>query len=443
MNTHSLPHGDTPDKPQNGRHIPPFVRLQWAILRTIDATPPNELDTPGAAVLMALAWHINDRGEAIVGRRTLANRTKKSTRQLQRIIARLCDAGWLEVVPGMGRDTSAYTFTAKAIGSKKGATVDIAMSTPNGTENEARVDILSTTVDIAMSTQSDRAPEESVPEPLYPKNNPKGVKGESPDGGGVGNAATNHDAAPATNGASLPEELRAAWLATFGELTDKQTGFMRNAIKEHGAEALTAAISAAREYRRATGKPIAKPAGFVRGKLQAAAGTPGAVAPDYGFLAKNAPRPAQAGDTGADWGAIAADTTAHRQPAPEAAETAPAGASAPAHRTAPQNAAQPAERAPAGKPGKPVQVHSAADMWRALVTQETTGQVGQYVEWLLACQPAPEPVADGVLQVVMPSKDYAGWMQAKGAAGLGRKVRVATGGAIAGVRFIDAPTGHD
>jgi len=259
----------------------------------------------------------------------------------------------------------------------------------------------------------------------------------------VGNAATNHDAAPATGAANLPEELRAAWLATFGELTDKQAGFMRNAIKEHGAEALTAAISAAHEYRCTTGKPIAKPAGFVGRKLQDAAGKPGATAPDYGFLAKNAPRPAQAGDTGADWGAIAADTAAHRQPAPAGTETAPAGASAPAHRPAPQSAAQPAEQAPACTPGKPVQVHRFEDAWRALVTQETTGQVGRFVDWLKACQLAPEPVSDGVLQVVMPSSEFAAWVQAKGAAGLGRKVRVATRGAVDGVRFIDARPGHD
>lgn len=428
MNTHSLPHSDTPDKPQNDRHVPPFVRLQWAIHHALESTPPGELDATGRNVVMAIAMHLNDRGEAYVSQSRIAARVGKSERTLRRVLASLHDGGWLVVTPGDGRGRmTTYAVGSRVIAAQK---ADAAMSAFTGAENGKKADISSKKADIS-SIKVDTAPEKSVAEPYNPKNNPKGVKGESPNGGGVGNAAKNHDAAPATNGASLPEELRAAWLATFGELTDKQAGFMRNAIKEHGAEALAATISAAHEYQRTTGKRIAKPAGFVGRKLQAAAGTPGATAPDYGFLAKNAPRPAQAGDTGADWGAIAADTTTHRQPAPEAAETAPAGASAPAHRTAPQDAAKPAERAPAGKPGRydPANPLSA---WDAILHElhlerddaNIPGSVGSEMwRWLADCT----PIIDGeTLLVKPPSNLYMDWASARLVPRLNRKLRAMT-----------------
>src|SRR5690606_24904963 len=167
-------------------------------------TPPGELDTTGRAVMMAVAMHLNDRGEAQLAQSTLAAIVGKSDRTLRRILADLQRDGWLLVAPGNGAGRmSTYTVAPRAIAARK---ADIAMSTfANGTSTEKVV--ISGEKVVIFGKKVDTAPEKSVCEP-YTLKTLKGVKGENPNGGGVGNAATNHDAAPQNGAANLPEKLR-------------------------------------------------------------------------------------------------------------------------------------------------------------------------------------------------------------------------------------------
>ena len=83
----------------------------------------------------------------------------------------------------------------------------------------------------------------------------------------VGGGQTAHgedDAATATGG--VPEDIAVLWCQTFGELTDKQSKFLANAVKPggHGPGMVRYAIEIA-AGNIAAGTPVDAPASYVKG----------------------------------------------------------------------------------------------------------------------------------------------------------------------------------
>ena len=149
--------------------------------------------------------------------------------------------------------------------------------------------------------------------------NPYGEIGESgcaatlTEGGGVelqlqqpSDAATQDEAAATTandtsTAPDLPAALDQAWLDTFGELTDKQRGFISNAVREHSAtEVLRALGLVAGQMEK--GQEIARPAAYVKTILTRRMN-------EIGSGHRTAKQPPAAGHRNqTDWAAIAEET---------------------------------------------------------------------------------------------------------------------------------------
>ena len=260
-------------------HIQVLERHHVSILDRIDTAFVADLDcNTDKVILTAFARHADESGACWLAKRTLAEYTRRSEDAVYRALRRLEAAGAIVRVAmhdpswhGVQR-SNGYILTAVADTPEKLEAAKIDMTSRRWREGEDRV---GAGVRTASARPLEVIPKSGSNQPTTREIGESGAAAPFSESGGVelqlqqpSDAATQDEAAPTTaNDTSttpdLPSALNQAWLDTFGELTDKQRGFISNAARTYSAtEVLRALGLAAGQLEK--GQEIARPAAYVK-----------------------------------------------------------------------------------------------------------------------------------------------------------------------------------
>lgn len=393
--------------------LPPLVYVAKYIVPRTDLSPSAKL------VALAIADYINMRpgdgrfGLAWPSFDTLAAAAGVGRATVARVVPELVAAGVLVVKSGTQHVPNLYGLEGVTPGPILAALADASRgSTPlqddasslklRPLENPSSLNLDSSSLNLDASSLNLR------PDPpiiLLPIDREDEEKSPLTVGRMKGNAADSVDAPAVTGLPEIDPGIAKAWVAAFGPMTEQAAKGIANQVREHSAPIVAVAVERM-AAQVAKGKSIDRPGAYLKSVCRTVQEEHMQKSVEE---AQAAEKPAQAGDTGSDWQALAEQTAAHREPVAQVVEPA---------------------RREAGR----VLRGELGDAWHALAMREAERYDKAFGDWLKACRPAQSVDAGGALRVSAPSGAYVHYVS-RMAGRFGRELGVMTGGKVSQVQF--------